>query len=71
MHTQVGGNPRTYGVQPCKTEIVPRQVGVIGWSLKRLSRPDISQDDLNLLPARYTISVCDLPSPLTRMFREP
>ncbi len=45
------------------------QVDVMGWSLKQVSRLNISQDDLNLILGGNALRVYNIPFSLTRMFR--
>ena len=70
IHTQLGLNPQTYAVQIRKEGLVTHQVDVIGWSLKQVSRLDISQDDMNLILGGNTLRVYKIDFPLTRMFKE-
>lgn len=69
VHTQLGSNPQTFPIQLRKEGIIPYQVDFMGWSLKQVSRLDISQDDLNLILAGNAIRIYKLPFPLTRMFK--
>lgn len=70
IHTQPGGNPQTFAAQLRKEGIVQHQVDVMGWSLRQVSRLNISQDDLNLILGGNAIRIYKLPFPLSRMFRE-
>ena len=70
IHTQLGLNPQTYAVQIRKEGLVTYQVDVIGWSLKQVSRLDISQDDMNLILGGNALRVYKIDFPLTRMFKE-
>ena len=69
IHTQLGAQPQSYAVQIRKQGIVTHQVDVMGWSLKQVSRLNISQDDLNLILGGNALRVYNIPFPLTRMFR--
>lgn len=68
--TRFGSSPQTYPVQSRREGIVPHQVDVMGWSLRQLSRLDISQDDLNLILGGNAVRIYKLPFELSRMFRE-
>jgi len=68
--TQLGSYPQSYIMQVHKEGIVTHQVDVMGWSLRQISRLDISQDDLNLILGGNAIRIYKIPFPLTRMFRE-
>jgi hypothetical protein len=41
----------------------------MGWSLKQVSRLDISQDDMNLILAGNALRVYKIDFPITRMFK--
>ena len=69
IQTQLGSKPQTFAAQVHKSGIVPYQVDIMGWSLKQVSRLDISQDDMNLILAGNAIRVYKLDFPLTRMFK--
>jgi predicted TIM-barrel fold metal-dependent hydrolase len=69
IYTQLGQKPATYAMQLIKEEVVKHQVDVMGWSLRQLSRLDISQDDLNLILGGNAARLYKIKSPLTRMFR--
>lgn len=70
IHTQFGLNPQTYAVQVRKEGLVTHQVDIMGWSLKQVSRLDISQDDMNLILGGNALRVYKIDFPLTRMFKE-
>ncbi|MFH1490588.1 MAG: amidohydrolase family protein [Pseudomonadota bacterium] len=67
--TQIGQYPQSFGAQVSRHGIVPHQVDVMGWSLKQVSRLNISQDDLNLILAGNALRVYKLNFPLSRMFK--
>jgi predicted TIM-barrel fold metal-dependent hydrolase len=67
--TQLGQYPQTFGAQVSRHGIVPHQVDVMGWSLKQVSRLDISQDDMNLILGGNALRVYKIDFPLGRMFR--
>lgn len=69
IQTQIGSHPQTFAAQVHRDGIVQYQVDIMGWSLKQVSRLDISQDDLNLIMAGNAIRVHKLDFPLTRMFK--
>lgn len=69
IQTQLGLKPQTYAAQVRKGGIVTHQVDVMGWSLKQVSRLDISQDDLNLILGGNAIRVYKIDFPISRMFR--
>lgn len=69
IHTQYGAKPNTYAVQLRKQGIVEHQVDIMGWSLKQISRLDISQDDLNLILGGNAVRIYKLKTPYTRLFR--
>ena len=69
IHTHLGAQPQSYAVQIRKQGIVTHQVDVMGWSLKQVSRLNISQDDLNLILGGNALRVYNIPFSLTRMFR--
>ena len=71
IQTQLGQKPQTFAAQVRKHGLVSHQVDVMGWSLKQLSRLDISQDDLNLIMGGNALRVYGIDFPLTRMFRDP
>ena len=71
VQTQIGQKPQTFAAQVHKHGIVQHQVDVMGWSLKQVSRLDISQDDLNLILGGNALRVYKIDFPLTRMFRTP
>ena len=70
IYTQLGSNPQTYAVQVHKQGIVTHQVDVMGWSLKQVSRLNISQDDMNLILGGNALRIHKIEFPLTRMFRD-
>ena len=70
IQTQLGQHPQTFAAQVHKGGLITHQSDVMGWSLKQVSRLDISQDDLNLIMAGNAIRVYKLDFPLSRMFRE-
>ena len=67
--TQIGQHPQTFAAQVGKEGLVTHQVDVMGWSLKQVSRLDISQDDMNLILAGNALRVYKIDFPLTRMFK--
>lgn len=67
--TQIGQHPQTFAAQVGKEGLVRHQVDVMGWSLKQVSRLNISQDDLNLILAGNALRVYKIDFPLTRMFK--
>lgn len=67
--THIGASPQTYGMQVRKDGVVTHQVDVMGWSLKQLSRLDISQDDLNLILGGNALRIYKIKFPLSRMFK--
>jgi len=67
--TQIGQHPQTFAAQVSKEGLVRHQVDVMGWSLKQVSRLNISQDDLNLILAGNALRVYKIDFPLTRMFK--
>ncbi|RLB28937.1 MAG: hypothetical protein DRH11_16620 [Deltaproteobacteria bacterium] len=69
VQTQLGAHPQTYAAQVHKDGIVQYQVDIMGWSLKQVSRLNISQDDMNLILAGNAIRVYKIEFPLTRMFK--
>ena len=69
IQTQLGTKPQTFAAQVHKHGIVPYQVDIMGWSLKQVSRLDISQDDLNLILAGNALRVYKIDFPITRMFK--
>ena len=71
VQTQIDQKPQTFAAQVNKHGIVTHQVDVMGWSLKQVSRLDISQDDLNLILGGNALRVYKIDFPLTRMFRTP
>ena len=71
IQTQLGQKPQTFAAQVHKHGIVPYQVDIMGWSLKQVSRLDISQDDMNLILAGNALRVFKIDFPLSRMFRTP
>lgn len=70
IHTQLGLHPQSYAVQVRREGIVRHQVDVMGWSLKQVSRLDISQDDLNLIMGGNALRIYKIEFPFTRMFRD-
>jgi predicted TIM-barrel fold metal-dependent hydrolase len=68
-HTHIGAHPQTYAMQVRKDGIVTHQVDVMGWSLKQVSRLDISQDDMNLILGGNALRIYKIPFPLSRMFK--
>ena len=69
IQTQLGQKPQTFAAQVHKDGIVPHQVDIMGWSLKQVSRLDISQDDMNLILGGNALRVYKIDFPLTRMFK--
>jgi len=69
VYTQHGQKPNTYAVQLRKQGIVEHQVDIMGWSLKQISRLDISQDDLNLILGGNAVRLYNLKVPYKRLFR--
>ena len=69
IHTHIGLTPQSYAVQIRKEGIVTHQVDVMGWSLKQVSRLNISQDDMNLILGGNALRVYKIDFPLTRMFK--
>jgi predicted TIM-barrel fold metal-dependent hydrolase len=67
--TQIGQHPQTFAAQVGKEGIVTHQVDVIGWSLKQVSRLNISQDDMNLILGGNALRVYKIDFPVTRMFK--
>ena len=67
--TQIGNNPQSYVMQVHKEGIVKHQIDVMGWSLRQLSRLDISQDDLNLILGGNALRIFKIDFPLKRMFK--
>lgn len=67
--TQIGQYPQTFGAQVGKHGIVPHQVDVMGWSLKQVSRLNISQDDMNLILGGNALRLYKIDFPLSRMFK--
>ena len=57
-------------MQVNKEGIVRHQVDVMGWSLRQVSRLDISQDDLNLILGGNALRIYKIEFPLTRMFKQ-
>ena len=69
IQTQLGQNPQTFAAQVHKHGIVSYQVDIMGWSLKQVSRLNISQDDMNLIMAGNAMRVYKLKFPVSRMFK--
>ena len=69
IQTQIGQTPQTFAAQVSRQGIIQHQSDVMGWSLKQLSRLNISQDDLNLILGGNALRVYKIDFPLTRMFR--
>jgi predicted TIM-barrel fold metal-dependent hydrolase len=69
IHTQIGAHPQSYAIQTRKLGVVQHQSDIMGWSLKQVSRLDISQDDMNLILGGNALRIYKIPFPLTRMFR--
>jgi predicted TIM-barrel fold metal-dependent hydrolase len=69
IYAQPGQKPSTYAMQLIKEGVVQHQVDMMGWSLRQLSRLDISQDDLNLILGGNAARLYKLGFPLTRMFK--
>ena len=69
IQTQLGTKPQTFAAQVHKHGIVPYQVDIMGWSLKQVSRLDISQDDMNLILGGNAMRVYKIDFPITRMFK--
>ncbi len=69
-HTHIGVYPQCYTMQVRKEGIVTHQVDIMGWSLKQVSRLNISQDDLNLILGGNAMRIYKIPFALTRMFRQ-
>lgn len=70
LQTHIGAHPQTYVMQVRKEGIVTHQVDVMGWSLKQVSRLNISQDDLNLILGGNAMRIYNIEFPLTRMFKK-
>jgi len=70
IQTQLGSTPQTYAAQVHREGIVTHQVDVMGWSLKQVSRLNISQDDMNLILGGNALRVYKIDFPLTRMFKD-
>ena len=68
-YTHIGAHPQTYTMQVRSEGIVTHQVDIMGWSLKQVSRLDISQDDLNLILGGNALRIYKIDFPLTRMFK--
>ena len=71
IQTQLGTKPQTFAAQVHKHGILSHQSDIMGWSLKQVSRLDISQDDMNLILAGNALRVFKIDFPLSRMFRAP
>lgn len=69
IYSQPGHKPASYAMQLIKQGVPTYQVDFWGWSLRQLSRLDISQDDLNLILGGNAIRLYKLKFPLTRMFK--
>jgi len=69
VQTQLGAYPQTYAAQVRKYGIVTHQVDVMGWSLKQVSRLNISQDDMNLILGGNALRVYKIDFPISRMFK--
>ena len=69
IQTQLGQKPQTFAAQVHKHGILPHQSDIMGWSLKQVSRLDISQDDVNLILAGNALRVYKIDFPVSRMFR--
>jgi predicted TIM-barrel fold metal-dependent hydrolase len=69
IQTQLDQKPQTFAAQVRRHGIVPFQVDIMGWSLKQVSRLDISQDDLNLILGGNALRVYKIDFPITRMFK--
>ncbi len=69
IQTRLGNHPQTFAAQVNREGIVTHQVDVMGWSLKQVSRLNISQDDMNLILGGNALRVYKIDFPLTRMFR--
>jgi predicted TIM-barrel fold metal-dependent hydrolase len=69
IQTQLGQKPQTFAAQVHKHGILTHQSDIMGWSLKQVSRLDISQDDLNLIMAGNALRVYKIDFQITRMFR--
>jgi predicted TIM-barrel fold metal-dependent hydrolase len=69
IQTQLGQKPQTFAAQVHRHGIVPYQVDIMGWSLKQVSRLNISQDDMNLILGGNVIRVYKLDFPMRRMFK--
>ena len=67
--TQIGQHPQTFAAQVGKEGIVTHQVDVIGWSLKQVSRLNISQDDMNLILGGNALRIYKIDFPISRMFK--
>lgn len=69
IYAQPGHYPATYPVQVRKNGIVKHQVDCWGWSLRQMSRLDISQDDMNLILGGNAARIYKIDMPYTRLFR--
>lgn len=69
IQTQIGQHPQTFAAQVGKEGLVRHQVDVMGWSLKQVSRLNISQDDMNLILGGNALRVYKIEFPLSRMFK--
>ncbi len=71
VQTRPGVHPETFVMQVHKHGVVAHQSDIMGWSLRQLSRLNISQDDLNLILGGNALRIYNIDFPLTRMFRKP
>jgi len=69
IQTRLGQQPQSFAAQVHRDGIITYQADIMGWSLKQVSRLDISQDDLNLIMAGNAIRVYKLDFPISRMFK--
>ena len=69
IQTQLGQHPQTFAAQVHRDGIITHQSDIMGWSLKQVSRLNISQDDLNLIMGGNALRVYKIDFPISRMFR--
>lgn len=69
IQTQLGQHPQTFAAQVHKDGLITHQSDIMGWSLKQVSRLNISQDDMNLIMSGNAIRVYNLDFPISRMFK--
>jgi len=70
IQTRLGNHPQTFAAQVHREGIVTHQVDVMGWSLKQVSRLNISQDDMNLILGGNALRIYKIDFPLTRLFKD-